>query len=1178
MANISSKQKDVLNQANFTDGGINFISDLSKIKIQNEPILVVGLGGTGIDALLRVKSKVNEIFITGRDPHTGKRKTVPDNIKFIGIDTDKSYMVEAATGNHGRSYKGVYVEADEGINIGGNDLDGFVNHAVNNKLTYITDWFCSGMPVKSTTDGAGGVRQISRLSIFKNFNEIYTKFKNTISSLTATTMKDDESKLYVYILSGISGGTGSGSFLDIPYIIQDATKEALGLPRDASIWSKLVLNGYFLTPDVSLQNHNSPYIKYNGYAAMKELDYLMGLEERGEYFQQNYGPRTIYSENKPYSLVNFVSSYFRGGSSVKDAYETALLVIAENIIFFIANDANDKTLGARSFNDNVSHNINIMVNELTSKGRIQPVGYRYGVIGSSGRILPVQDIMTCLASKLLDRVNEMWESHGEPTSKEVMQVLSRAYFGFDPNSLTEKLMANVPFSFQDIKQSPASYPASTIEAVSQKGSPGSPEFNQMLTQMKNSINMNYGSKAFMESIQDNFTEQLKRFFQNTAPILFPNPMEPDAKPNYGPKFANDVLVGVAGGKELNAYKYCFQQMNQLTATNNDIVTNKLPLMQATTQNLLQQVQTSHGGKKKKAYAAYMEAMEALFGALLTQHINTILVQVYQKLMEMIVEANHQVFGVIYETLRSLHSIFDKNMAIMGNVERRKTVEGVVMSWYVVSFTDVNTKIQQILDKNGLEVPVNDLYKMIWDNRESWSTDDVSQYTVVDDLTDFLSKEFSDVLDLGLEAFLEEEFERNPEGASSFEDYIQHQFDTKLTNTAEIMFNDRVGFREDAGDKLPGRLLIQIPRECTRILSAVQAAHPNKSVDQIAVSDSRSRITYTKANYGVPLYSYALIEDLEYVYESQMAANGIPGVHLYQHDEQNWVDLPAINPMGTWSPMYQNLREKARVEKANAIFDKALQYGVIRYSEEDQLHIVVFAGDLDVQGMVDGTAKTPNALRGLLGKLKSYLKVDQDFPADIERYPGTGYQIRKIKNSNNVANAKLWFASSYQLIQRVEKEIAKYEALEKSIADVEHEVEQFASYTEYANAVLTKLIVRKGPKYFYNPVNEAIEPIELVSNSQLKNKEYPQFDIHALLYKEGRLPAAQFAQFQKDVAAKFEEFENSDYDTVYVPAIEEFLAEIEGKLQTAEFNRDFLGDAEAIITFYKIVINYLKGIK
>ncbi|MBQ9227232.1 MAG: hypothetical protein IJ168_00245 [Eubacterium sp.] len=1172
---ISPQQKDVLNQANFSEGGINFISDLSKINIQSEPILVVGLGGSGIDALLRVKAKVNEIFKTGKDVHSGKRKTVPDNIKFIGIDTDKTFFPDKASGQPGRMYRGMYIERDEELNIGTTTLSGFVQHAVENKRTYVTDWLASGLAIEDASGGANGVRQIARLCLFNTFDTIYNKFTSTINALTASSRNDPNSKLYVYVLGGISGGTGSGTFLDIPYIIQSAAKSALGMTDADLIWDRLVMFGYFVTPDINEKNKSAECIGRNGYAAMKELDYLMGLEDRHETFVQDYGPRTIYSRNKPYSLVNFVTSYFEGGNPVSDPYDTAMQVIAENVIFFIANDANNDSIGPWSFQNNVNKDIIDMVASLSAKGLVKPVGYRYGIIGSSGRILPVQDIMTCLASKLLDRVNEMWEAHGEPSTQEVQQIVGPAYFGFDPGTLTQKLMANVPFSFSSIKQEPQSYPASAVDRVSQKNSGGSPDFIGMYNQIKAQVDANFASDLFMKNIEDNFTDKLRGFFENTAPLLFPDPLNPNKKPNYGPRFANDILVGVGGGTQLNAYDYCFQQLNMLVAANNDI-NARLQNLQAAAQQALQELQSTLFNKKKY-YGEYMTAMETLFGTMLQQHINTRLIKIYQDLRDMIIKANHEVFGVIYETLTSLHKIFDENMDIMGNVDRRKTYEGVVMSWYVVSFTDVNSKIQEILDKKGLEVPVNDLYKMIWDKRESWSTDDVSQYTVFDDLTNFLTQEFTDALDLGLEAFLEEKYNREPNGANSFEEYIQYQFDHQLTSEAAIMFNDRPGFKVDAGSTIPGRMLIQVPKQCNRILTAVKAAHAGKKGEQVAESDSRSRITYTKALYGVPIYSYAIIENYEKVYESQLVT-GAAGVHLYQHGDVNWRDLPALCPESTWSANYQNPREKERVAKANAIFDEAVKYGVIRFSEPDDNHIAVFAGNIDIEALRAGTAKTPSALGALCNQLKSYLNTTTDLPGDVPAYAGDGYQRIQIQHGKTLESAKLWFASSYQLIKRVEKENAKYAAIEKAVEEISEDMKQFEAYTEFAQAYLTKILVRQGPKYLYNPANDAIEAIELVSNSQLKNKEYPHFDLFNLLYNEGKLPTAQFAQFKKDIEAKFQEFENSDYDTVYVPTIQALREELESKKQTAEFNRDFLGDAEAIITFYNIVIAYLRGIQ
>lgn len=53
-------------------GGI--ISDKIRVDTIDNPMLIIGLGGTGIDALLRLKYQINRRFKLPEDPFTKKKK------------------------------------------------------------------------------------------------------------------------------------------------------------------------------------------------------------------------------------------------------------------------------------------------------------------------------------------------------------------------------------------------------------------------------------------------------------------------------------------------------------------------------------------------------------------------------------------------------------------------------------------------------------------------------------------------------------------------------------------------------------------------------------------------------------------------------------------------------------------------------------------------------------------------------------------------------------------------------------------------------------------------------------------------------------------------------------------------------------------------------------------------
>ena len=67
-------------------GGI--ISEKIRVDTIDNPMLVIGLGGTGIDALLRLKYQVNRRF---KLPviHLRRKAEKPNNIEFLAFETNE---------------------------------------------------------------------------------------------------------------------------------------------------------------------------------------------------------------------------------------------------------------------------------------------------------------------------------------------------------------------------------------------------------------------------------------------------------------------------------------------------------------------------------------------------------------------------------------------------------------------------------------------------------------------------------------------------------------------------------------------------------------------------------------------------------------------------------------------------------------------------------------------------------------------------------------------------------------------------------------------------------------------------------------------------------------------------------------------------------------------------------
>ncbi len=297
-----------------TGGGI--ITDIKKSAYQGEPTIIIGLGGTGIDALRVIKKKVYEQLIpdnTDGDIPEYKR------IGFLAVDTD---YIDT---DYGEPYD---LERKECLNISVDNLNRKMKDDIASSNKEFA-WLQPNLDLKGQR-GAGAKRQVGRYCVFKNIDEIIA----TIRSLVTDVIMDTNTpKVNVHIIAGISGGTGGGTFIDMCYIIRDL------LGSDATLF------GYFFMPDVDLGKPGisanvAKHIKSNGYAALKELDYTMNLSKSGDSFSQYYGGASMYSVKETSAplvdLCHLVSATERNGVPIPDGYMYSLNTVGEYILSYLA--------------------------------------------------------------------------------------------------------------------------------------------------------------------------------------------------------------------------------------------------------------------------------------------------------------------------------------------------------------------------------------------------------------------------------------------------------------------------------------------------------------------------------------------------------------------------------------------------------------------------------------------------------------------------------------------------------------------------------------------------------------------------------------------------------------------------------------------------------------------------
>ena len=394
MARISESQKENISLMSVDLGG-SMSSAQIRVEAKGNPVLIIGLGGTGMDALLYTKQLINKRFKLPEDA-PNKALAIPSNIKILGIDSDNTYFRKKTDKKDGemRFAVGEYVS-----------IAGSVERFLSNEHLippYVKEWLDDPKRIYtkvkgSGDDGANGIRQSGRILLFNSINAVVKAITTNVQKLLTGMMP--EQRLQVFILSGISGGTGSGTFIDIPYIVREI------INRQGK--SNFDIMGFLFTPDVNLSRVDDPniqrYIKRNGFAALQELEYLMDMHSHMfDPFKQRYSDtfETISTE-RPYDTCLFVSASGKDGFVLKnpaEQYKFSLSIAAEGICNFISSSDNQGDFSIDSFRVNLGQALAGIVPQY-------PMLNVYSSVGASAAILPKSEVLEYLSGKVFAHMN-----------------------------------------------------------------------------------------------------------------------------------------------------------------------------------------------------------------------------------------------------------------------------------------------------------------------------------------------------------------------------------------------------------------------------------------------------------------------------------------------------------------------------------------------------------------------------------------------------------------------------------------------------------------------------------------------------------------------------------------------------------------------------------------------------
>ena len=258
-------------------------------------ILLVGLGGTGSRIVVNVEKLINRLPQETRKDIT---------LATLGIDTHDQYLSDIR-------------DPISSLQIN-TDVITLIRNV--HEFPMIKKFWNAEVTPRDTSNGAGGIRVLSRVSVFRHADKIYQKIGENLDKLAAIRGKG---MINVFVVGSLFGGTGSGAFIDVANIIANKLRENLA-PTDFRII------GHFFLPSILPSRTQRNF--ENTYASLQEYEYLLSKKE----YKIDYSPTmTNFWSDTPYQNIFLISGFTHGNLTLPHKPEDFYKMVAHKISFEI---------------------------------------------------------------------------------------------------------------------------------------------------------------------------------------------------------------------------------------------------------------------------------------------------------------------------------------------------------------------------------------------------------------------------------------------------------------------------------------------------------------------------------------------------------------------------------------------------------------------------------------------------------------------------------------------------------------------------------------------------------------------------------------------------------------------------------------------------------------------------